>query len=73
MSLPTPIDLLVRLRKFLGSVVFAIGVLLIMVPIFRWVLIIAGALLLVGHHWVWGGLLVVLGLIGAFVEKNIRF
>ena len=71
MSLPSPIDLLKRLKSGVGNFLFAIVVLLVVVPTIQWVLMIAG-IVVAFWHWVAGLILFLLGAGGRYVAKNIR-
>ena len=73
MSLPTPIELLSRIKKGIANLLFAIAVILVVAPVVQWGLMFCGVLaVMIGRHWVLGAVLFVLGLGGAFVAKNIR-
>ena len=65
MSLKSPTEVL-------KEVFFFFAVLLVVLPIVQFGFVCLGIVALVFHHWIIGTLLVVLGLVGRYVNKNIR-
>jgi hypothetical protein len=65
MSLKSPTDVL-------KEVFFFFALLLVVLPLVQFGFVCLGIVTLVFHHWIIGTLLVVLGLVGRYVNKNIR-
>lgn len=73
MSLPTPIDIVKAIKTGIANFFVAIVVLLVVVPTIQWVLMLLGVLaVVIGRHWVAGGVLFALGFGGRVIAKNVR-
>ena len=73
MSLPTPIDVISRIRKGIAGFFFAVAVLLVVVPTIQWALMFLGVVaVMIGRHWALGIVLFALGFGGKVIGKNIR-
>jgi hypothetical protein len=72
MSLPSPIDVLRELKRFVTEVFFAVVVLLLVWRGLQLTLVIGGIVLVVLGHWVIGGLLFALGFLGSTIGARIR-
>ena len=73
MSLPTPLEIVNRVKKLTKEVFFFFVMLLVILPLFQWVLIIGGVVLfVVFKHWVIGVLLIAMGLVGRVLHRDLR-
>ena len=72
MSLPSPIAILRAVSEGVKNFLFAVVVLLVVVPIIPWVLIIGGVVLVVFKYWIIGIGLMLAGFVGRKLHKDLR-
>ena len=72
MSLPQPLDIYLGARKIVKEVLFFFVMLLVILPAFQWVLIIGGVVLFVLKHWIIGTILILAGMAGRVLHRDLR-